>query len=109
MVSKEDFDIVWKCILCVILIAGVVLFAFIFRDFNMKGRECLLNPFVYGANVFTEKLLDHDHIDCSCSITNKVGHSPEASYYFTEEGPYRKNKLWQNPADNFTFDFNFSG
>jgi len=105
MVSKENFDIIWKCILCVILIAGMVCFGELFKTFNLQGKQCLKNPFVYGANVFTEKLSDYDHMDCSCSITNKVGYSQEANYYFTEEGAYEKDKFWQKPSN---FNFNFS-
>lgn len=47
--DKTKFDYVWKVVLLIVLILGMIYMFWEFKQINKQGIECHSNPFEYGV------------------------------------------------------------
>ena len=96
--NPDTFNMLWKITVIVVMIIGL----FIIVKYIAGGDVvCIKNPFIYGANKFSEQY--DAPVYCSCSI----GTIPMKQFDFNEKewNPSQKNNQYSYipiPALNFT-------
>lgn len=72
----------------VLLMIGVLLVfvavslyvGFMLRDFTLDGKDCVRQPFIWGAKEMSEK--NNAEVSCSCSLYGET----TSTFFFTENG-----------------------
>lgn len=97
--NKENFEIIWKIALIVILIIAMVLVFVMFKQMSIEGITCLSQPFRYGAIKIIETQTNGEgSISCSCHLIHGIYTKP---YSFREVG---KNSMLFNLSMNHSIE-----